>query len=171
MADDLSKSDAISDPHQELQSLRAEFERSATPLQRFMVRIRCHIGSPSAAIIAVTAVAGWVLGNAALGRNAIDPSPYPVLNTIVSVGALIATILILAGQRREDEAAKRISRLTLHLAAESEQKIAKLIQLVEEQRRDSPTIPDRHDPEAEQMSSPAGPRAVLERLEAEEITL
>ena len=86
----------------------------------------------------------------------------------MSVGALIATILILAGQSREDEAARRVARLTLHLAAESEQKIAKLIRLVEEQRRDSAVIPDRPDPEAEQMSSPAGPRAVLERLEEEE---
>lgn len=156
------------DPHDELMRLRAEFEQSTTGLQRSMIRIRRHLSAPAAVIVAVLVVAVWTFCNLALGRQAFDPAPYPALNTIVSVGALIATILILAGQSREDESARRVARLTLHLAAESEQKIAKLIQLVEEQRRDSAVIPDRSDPEAEHMSSPAGPRAVLERLEDEE---
>ena len=156
------------DPHDELLRLRAEFEQSTTGLQRSMTHIRRHLSAPAAVIIAILVVAVWTIWNVALGRGAFDPAPYPALNTVVSVGALIATILILAGQSREDEAAKRIARLTLHLAAESEQKVAKLIQLVEEQRRDSAVMPNRADEEAEQMSSPAGPRAVLERLENEE---
>ena len=156
------------DPHEELLELRSEFERSATPLQRFAARIRCYLGAPLTAIMVTLAALAWTLVNAAMGRHAFDPAPFAALNTFGTVGALVATVLILAGQRREDEAARRISRLTLHLAAESEQKIAKLIQLVEEQRRDSPVMPDRRDPEAEQMGSPAGPRRVLERLEGAE---
>ena len=99
------------------------------------------------------------------GRIAFDPAPYGYLNTLVSVGALVVTILILAGQRREDEATKRVIRLTLHLVAESEEKVAKLIQLVEEQRRDSTSLENRTDAEAERLASPARPRQVLERLE------
>ena len=156
------------DPHDELNELRSEFERSTTTLQHFAGRVRCYLGAPLTAILVTLACLVWALVNTALGRHAFDPAPFGFLNTLGTVGALIATLLILAGQRREDEAARRISRLTLHLAAESEQKIAKLIQLVEEQRRDSPAMPDRHDPQAEQMGSPAGPRRVLERLEASE---
>ena len=160
MASDTETSKAVPDPHDELARLRAEFDQSATALERVMARFRCYIGAPTTTVVAVAGILVWTLWNAVFGTHAFDPAPYPVLNTIVSVSALIATTLILAGQRREDEAAKR-----LHLAAESEQKIAKLIQLVEEQRRDSAVIPNRDDAEAEQMSSPAGPRAVLERLE------
>ncbi len=156
------------DPHEELIKLRNEFEQSTTPLQRLIARIRCNLGSPGMVLLVGGAALVWVLVNTALGRRAFDPPPFDTLETFATVAALLATILILAGQRREDEAALRISRLTLHLAAESEQKIAKLIGLIEEQRRDSATLPDRHDPEAEQMASSSGPREVLERLEADE---
>ena len=133
-----------------------------------MAQIRRRLSTPGITIFAAAAVLAWVIVNALLGRRAFDPSPFEILNTIVSAGAFITAFLILVGQQREEDAAKRISRLTLHLAAESEQKIAKLIRLIEEQRRDSLHMPDRDDPEAEEMSSPAGPRAMIERLEREE---
>ena len=48
--------------------------------------------------------------------------------------------------------------LILELAILSEQKIAKVIQLLEELRRDNPNIHDRRDPEAETMSRAAAIR-------------
>lgn len=167
MPDDRSE-DRTANAHDELVQLRTEFEQAATPLQKLMSRVRRYLSTPGVTVIAIAAVATWIVVNLTLGRRAFDSSPFAILNTIVSAGAFIATFLILSGQRREEDAAKRISRLTLHLAAESEQKIAKLIQLVEEQRRDSAHMPNRHDPEAEEMSSAAGPRALVERLETEE---
>jgi uncharacterized membrane protein len=152
------------DSHDELIQMRADFEGATTPLQRLAARIRCHMGAPVTALVVTVLAIVWAVANTALGARAYDPAPFAALNSVCTVAALIATLLILAGQRREDEAAKRIARLTLHLAAESEQKIAKLIQLLEEQRRDNPTLPDRHDPEAEQMGASASPRQVLERL-------
>jgi len=47
----------------------------------------------------------------------------------------------------------------------SEQKIAKLIALVEELRCDLPNIKNRCDPEAEVMKQPADPQMVVEALE------
>ena len=44
----------------------------------------------------------------------------------------------------------------------TEQKSAKLIALMEETRRDNPLLVNRVDAEAEQMSTPADPEAVLE---------
>jgi uncharacterized membrane protein len=156
------------DSHDELIQMRVEFEGSTTPLQRLAAQIRCHMGAPITALLVTALILVWAVANVALGRRAYDPAPFEAMNTVCTVAALIATLLILAGQRREDEAAKRIARLTLHLAAESEQKIAKLIQLIEEQRRDNPTMRDRHDPEAEQMGASASPRQVLERLNESE---
>jgi uncharacterized membrane protein len=54
--------------------------------------------------------------------------------------------------------------LTLELAMLSEQKAAKLIELVEELRRDMPNVQDRVDQEAEALAQPADPEAVLEAL-------
>ena len=168
MVEDQEDKRSSADPHDELIKLRAEFDESTTPLQRFAARIRCYLGAPLSVAWVVAAIGVWAIANAAYGRHAYDPVPFEDLNTVATVAALIVTLLILAGQRREDEAARRIARLTLHLAAESEQKIAKLIQLLEEQRRDNAAIPDRRDEEAEQMGASASLRQVLERLESDE---
>ena len=158
--------DEPADLHDQLIELRAEFDQAATPLQRLVGRVTCHLASPITPILAAMAAAVWVAANIALGRRAPDPPPFAWLETFATLAALVATLLILAGQRREDEAERRRGRLTLHLAAESEQKIAKLIELIEEQRRDSTAMPNRPDPEAERMASPAEPRAVLQRLDS-----
>lgn len=47
----------------------------------------------------------------------------------------------------------------------SEQKIAKLISLVEELRSDLPNVNNRYDPETEVMKQAADPRVVLDKLE------
>jgi uncharacterized membrane protein len=70
-------------------------------------------------------------------------------------------VLILATQRREYQLAQLREQLTLELAILTEQKAAKLIQLLEESRRDNPLIADRIDQEAEAMAKPADPEAVL----------
>jgi uncharacterized membrane protein len=124
-----------------------------------------YLAAPASALVVALAAAAWAIANAVFGRRAWDPPPFAALETFATVAALITTILILAGQRREDQAAEKRARLTLHLVAESEQKIAKLIGLLEEQRRDSVALHDRHDPEAEEMASPAAPKEFLERLE------
>ena len=76
----------------------------------------------------------------------------------------MTTLMILATQAREEEAARHRSQLTLQLASLSEQKIAKVIALLEEQRRESPQLASRPDREAEEMSKPADPSHVLDRI-------
>jgi uncharacterized membrane protein len=55
--------------------------------------------------------------------------------------------------------------MTLESTLLTEQKTRKIIELIEELRRDSPEIVDRHDPEAEQMSAKADPHVVLSVIE------
>jgi uncharacterized membrane protein len=45
-----------------------------------------------------------------------------------------------------------------------EQKVTKLIDLVEELRRDTPTVQDRHDPKAEAMKKTVNPHEVISNL-------
>jgi uncharacterized membrane protein len=55
-------------------------------------------------------------------------------------------------------------QLTLDLAILGEQKSAKIIELLEELRRDDPTIRNRVDHDAAAMSAPADPQAVLDAI-------
>ena len=72
--------------------------------------------------------------------------------------------MILATQRREDQLAGHREQLTLELAILGEQKSAKIIQLLEEMRRDDPSLANRVDHEAAAMATPADPQAVLDAI-------
>ena len=99
-----------------------------------------------------------------LGYKVLDEPPFVWLQGAVGLGALYMTVLILTTQRRVDELAGYREQLTLELAILSEQKAAKIIQLLEEMRRDNPLIHNRVDQEAEALSTPADPQAVLDAI-------
>ena len=158
--------------------LHAEHHQNATSLQRAVDRITGLLGRPRF-IGALTVVgAGWISLNllaAALGYRPIDPPPFSGLGLAVSLVSLYLVVLILATQRREYQLAQLREQLTLELAILSEQKTAKVIQLLEESRRDNPLIRNRIDQEADAMAQPADPQSVLNAIkethaEAEQIS-
>ena len=74
---------------------------------------------------------------------------------------LYASLLILSTQRSEAVLADARAKLILEVAIAAEQKSAKIIQLLEEARRDNPLLADRNDDQAHDMSSPTDPQAIL----------
>ena len=74
------------------------------------------------------------------------------------------TAVILSTQRRAGELASHREQLTLELATLAEQKSAKTISLLEVLRRDSPTLPDRVDDDADAMAASADPGSVLQAI-------
>jgi len=144
--------------------LHAEHHESATPLQRAVDRVTALLGHPGFIGLLTVSVAAWISLNvlvAALGYRPIDPAPFPWLGGAVTLVSLYMVVLILATQRREDLLAQHRELLLLELAILSEQKTAKVIQLLEETRRDNPLIHNRVDQEAEAMAQPADPQSVL----------
>ncbi len=147
--------------------LQAQHEREATPFERFVERLTAAIGRPGFLLLLLVAVAAWVLANIAagrLGRLVIDPPPFNWLQDMLSLMALCVTVIILTTQRRADKLASHREQLTLELAILGEQKTAKVIQLLEELRRDNPLLVNRVDHEANAMARPADPEAVLNAL-------
>ena len=165
MAD--SDTDQVELTVQRMAELHARHVDAQTPMQRHVSRATRWLSTPRAVPIAVGLVFAWLALNRAglfFGMKPFDPAPFNLLELVATVFAFITTLMILATQRREEEAARHRSQLTLQLASLSEQKIAKVIELLEEQRRHSDHLPDRSDPEAEQMARPSDPARVLERI-------
>ncbi|MGH6794939.1 MAG: DUF1003 domain-containing protein [Methylocella sp.] len=147
--------------------LHAEHHQNATPLQRAVDRITAFVGRPRFLAVLTVAVASWISLNllaGAFGYRPIDPPPFSGLASAISLASLYMVALILATQRRADQLAQLREQLNLELAILSEQKTAKVIQLLEETRRDNPLIRNRVDPEAEAMAQPADPQSVLEAI-------
>ena len=88
-------------------------------------------------------------------------TPFPWLQGAANLFSLFVVMLVLVAQKHEDELNAHRDTLTLELAILSEHKIAKVIQLLEELRRDSPHVQDRVDPQADQMAEPADAGSVL----------
>ena len=144
--------------------LRANHHGNASSMQRAVDRLTAHVARPRFLGVITGVVAGWVAVNLLMpmfGREAIDPPPFPWLSSALALAAFYVVVLIFATQKREDQLAQHRELLIMELAIVSEQKIAKVIQLLEESRRDNPMIQNRIDNEAETMAQPADPESVL----------
>lgn len=157
----------VEDTVQAVARFHATHHADASLLQRVVEHITRRVGSPAFIIVLAVVAFGWIafnLGLMAIGRRPADAPPFFWLQGIVTLTALFMTIFILSTQRREDKLAELRDQLTLELSILAEQKSAKIIELLEEMRRDDPHISDRADEHAEALSKPADPHVVLEAL-------
>ena len=136
-------------------------------LQQALERITAAIAWPGFVALLCLMVLGWMCGNlamAGLGFHPFDPPPFPSLQSASSIGALLMATLIVTTQRHEAKLADHRAQLLLELAIANDQKVAKIIQLLEESRRDNPALADRVDEQAAVMSNPSDTDAVLEAI-------
>ncbi len=157
----------IEDTIRSIARLHAEHHQAATPVQRIVDRVTGLVGRPRfiGAFTVVTAI--WIGANLLLpltGHAAVDPPPFPWFDTLIGIGSLYIVLLILTTQRHADQLAQHREQLTLELAILNEQKTAKVIELLEEMRRDNPALRNRLDAEAAAMAVPADPQAVLDAI-------
>ena len=161
----------IEDTIKAIARFHTEHDDGATPLQRLIGKTTAFAARPTFIAILTPVVLGWIglnAGMAAMGGQPLDQPPFFWLQGAVSLLSLYMTSMILATQRREDEIAGYREQLTLELAILSEQKSSKIIDMLQALRRDNPNTPNRVDPEADAMSEPADPQAVLDRIKLEQ---
>jgi uncharacterized membrane protein len=161
--------DHIDEAVRSVAQLHSDHYGRATASQRAVNGITAFMARPFFIVLVGLSVVGWIGANliaAALGLQAIDTPAFQWLQDAANVFSLFVVMLVLVAQKHEDELNARRDTLTLELAILSEHKIAKVIQLLEELRRDSPHVQDREDPQAEQMAQPADAGSVLEAVRA-----
>ena len=150
-----------------LANLHAEHHKAATPLQRALGLITFVLAHPWFIGGVSVAVASWIGLNLLIfgvGHIPPDPPPFPWLGFVLSLSSLYMVLLVYASQRRDDELAELREQLTLELAFLNERKTAKVIELLEEFRRDIPIVDDRDDPQAKAMAEPVEPERVIEAI-------
>jgi uncharacterized membrane protein len=91
--------------------------------------------------------------------------PFDAKGMGLDIAALLIATGVLVQQNRQDQLAEQRSHLILQINLLTEQKIAKLIELMEELREDLPLIRDRHDLEAQIMQQATDPQIVLDILQ------
>lgn len=142
-----------------------EHYRSAPVLQRALDGVTDTLGQPILVVLVVAMLAGWSAVTWATGHGSVTEPAFAWLELAATVSSLLVAILILATQRREDQLGDRRAKLTLELAILSDRKSAKIIELLEELRRDHPNLADRVDQESDEMAQPTDPGAVLAAID------
>ena len=90
---------------------------------------------------------------------------FDVRDEGLDVAALLISTGVLIYQTRQEELSEERSHLMLQLNLLTEQKITKLISLVEELRTDLPNVKNRDDVEAEAMKQTTDPQVILDALQ------
>lgn len=150
---------------------REELKCSVT--QRQAERIGDFVGRPAFLIVILTFVAVWVVVNLALpawGMAPLDAPPFIWLQAAISLAALLTATVVLIKQNRMAKLGEQRAHLDLKVELLIEQKVAKLIDLMEELRRDLPNVSNRRDPGAVGMQQAMRPEEVLAALD-EMVTL
>ncbi len=169
MADPLeSEREQIDQNIKAVQAFYSREEEKIGRSQRMLERFTLFIGKPLFMAYILAFVAAWILCNrllAGLGRPGFDRAPFPWLQGIVSLAALLIATVVLTKQNRLAQLAEQRAHLDLKVTLLIEQKTAKLIELVEELRRDLPNVKDRHDPRANTLLQPMDPERVIAALD------
>lgn len=163
-----SELDQISQNIEAVLDFYAREDQKISSSQRIMERISRFIGQPVFLGIILLFVALWILANIALrqlGMAEFDPAPFFWLQGIVGLGALLTAIVVLSKQNRLARLEEQRAHLDLKVNLLTEQKTAKLIDLLEELRRDLPNVIDRHDPKAAALQQSMNPELVLAALD------
>ena len=146
----------------------ARHEENKTRAQAVVEKMSDFLGSPGYVAANVVFIVCWIILNLAaskLGFDQFDEPPFFWLQGFVSLNAFIISTTVLIRQNRMSLLAEHNAHLDLQISLLSEEKTSKIIAMLEEIRRDSPTLPDKVDPEADELSQSADTSTVLAAIE------
>lgn len=110
----------------------------------------------------------WIAYNllaAKIHARAFDLYPFPLLDGVLTLAALVTTTVILIAQNRQVRLEQQHTQLALQINLLTEHKVSKVIHLLEELRHDLPMVRDRPDPQAEQLQQKADAKTVVEAID------
>ena len=142
-------------------------EAQISGLQLAIERISRFLGSPAYFAFAVVFIGLWIAVNAFGMRHGwrhVDAPPFFWLQGWVSCNALLLTVAVLIRQNRMAQVAEHRAHLALQINLLTEQKVTKTLQIIDELRRDLPTLRGRPDAEVTEMSKPADTHALMHAI-------
>ena len=148
--------------------LKSKSDRDIARHQRVIEKVAEFFGRPVFFFNLLALIVAWITFNSLPSSwNVVpfDPPPFMWLEKSMGLGSLMMTVVVLVRQNRQEQSAEQRKQLSLHLTLMTEQKVAKLISLIEELRKDLPNVKNRSDLEAEIMQQSVDPHQVINALE------
>ncbi len=144
-----------------------QHQQNSTAERRLLNRVTAIFRRPQFLYFQIIFFLGWGACSH-LARQGLLPNNFllfDVQDQGLDVAALLISTGVLIYQTRQEELSEERSHLMLQLNLLTEQKITKLISLVEELRTDLPNVKNRDDREAEAMKQTTDPQVILDALQ------
>jgi uncharacterized membrane protein len=171
IAEELVPREALSDPLSQNIADILELEKresvAAGPAQRRLKEISRRVAQPGYVVLILVVVAVWITFNLVsvrFGIQPFDPPPFPWLQGLLTFTALLTATVVLIAQSRQAKLSEQRAHLDLQINMLTEQKVTKLIHLLEELRGDLPSAPERSDPHVAELKKPTDAAQVMSAL-------
>jgi uncharacterized membrane protein len=162
---------ALSDPLSrniaDIIALEKSDSAAAGPAQRRLEDIGRRVAQPAYALLVLLVIGAWIafnLASARFGIEPFDPPPFPWLQGLLTFTALLTATVVLIAQSRQARLSEQRAHLDLQINLLTEQKVTKLIHLIEELREALPSAPDRSDPHMAELKKPTDAVQILSEL-------
>jgi uncharacterized membrane protein len=168
-----SQTDRISQNIESVVALQRREWETISPSQRRLEQVSRFFGRPLYLVAILWLVALWIIINSVatlFGYVAMDPGPYQWLQGFLTLVALLTTTVVLIAQNRQAKLEQQRSHLALQVNMLTEQKVTKIIHLLEVLREDMPMVPDRHDPQAASMQERVDTAQVVSAIRDVDLT-
>ncbi len=159
--------DPINENIQDIVELHKRAENEVSQQQRTIENITNFLGRPIFLFIILVFVALWIIVNILLtkfGLASFDSPPFIWLQGVLSLGALLQATMILITQNREDVMMERRTQLDLQVSLILDQKMSKLLVMVDQLRQVHPDLENGNDPEVEALKQTVDPHESVEAL-------
>jgi len=150
-----------------------EEEKISLP-QSAIESVSCFFGSPIYFYCLIAVASLWIGGNLTLeylGRVPFDRPPFIWLQGAFGINSVLIAIAVLIRQSRIAKVAKMHAHLSLQLQLLTEQKVTKVIQLLDALRTDMPNVGNKYDRDTHEMKQSTDPHAVLDAIEAHRVDM
>lgn len=139
------------------------YHQDSTVDQKILDRIAAIFGQPKFLYSQIIFFTLWGLYSHLANRDILTEffPLFDIRDEWLEVSSLLISTGVLIYQNRREKLSAERSHLILQINLLTEQKITKLIALVEELRTDLPNVKNRSDFEAEIMQKAADPQAIL----------
>ncbi len=136
-------------------------------LLAWVVQHAVHGAHHAHLLFVILFIIGWVTINAwalRAGWPHLDEPPFPWLQGLVSSNALLLTVAVLIRQSRMEKVAEHRAHLDLQINLLTEQKVTKVLQLVDALRRELTAMRARPDAQVVDLTKPADAHAILNAI-------
>jgi uncharacterized membrane protein len=165
--EDSNDTDPIYENIQTIVELHKRADNEVSRQQRTIENITAFLGRPRFLFIILIFVSLWIMVNILLikfGLPGFDPPPFIWLPGLLTLGALLQATMIMITQNREDMMSERHTQLDLQVSLIIDQKMSKLLTMVDQLRQVHPDLENGTDPEVEALKKTVDPHESVETL-------